>query len=117
MSDLFEGLKHAIAAGKVVAVVGTGVSLASTQGESRKLAGWAGLLRHGLEHCAEYGSAPISPATLDSYRNDLDSKSPSLDTPQPSCPCLSRAPTQVRPASGEVVAPRGWPEHVHGCPA
>ena len=53
MTGLKAKLAERIAAGKVLVVVGTGVSLASTNGE--RLASWKGLITNGIEHCAELG--------------------------------------------------------------
>lgn len=53
MTGLKAKLAERIAAGKVLVVVGTGVSLASTNGE--RLASWKGLINNGIEHCAELG--------------------------------------------------------------
>jgi hypothetical protein len=46
-------LAERIAAGKVLVVVGTGVSLASTGGD--KLASWKGLIANAVERCVDLG--------------------------------------------------------------
>lgn len=64
---LIAELKQAIAAGSVVVVAGTGVSVASVHGTpNAHLAGWAGLLLDGLDQCKALGlgSAGIIDATI-----------------------------------------------------
>jgi len=53
-------LKEAVASGRVVTIVGTGVSVAATAGqqiEGFSVATWPGLLNHGAKHCRDLGLA------------------------------------------------------------
>jgi hypothetical protein len=47
-----EDLRELIAKKQIVAVVGTGVSVATTKGAS--IASWQGLLERGIEHCEQF---------------------------------------------------------------
>ncbi len=42
-------LREAIASGNIITIAGAGVSVAATKGSP--LAGWVGLLKHGIDHC------------------------------------------------------------------
>ena len=64
---LTEKLKNDIAAGRVVMVAGTGVSVAACNNqevEGCKVATWSGLLQHGVKHCREIGVADECDADL-----------------------------------------------------
>ena len=53
-------LKGDLASGRVVTIVGTGVSVAACgnqEVESCKVATWPGLLQHGVQHCQDIGAA------------------------------------------------------------
>ncbi|OAN49343.1 tetratricopeptide repeat protein [Magnetospirillum moscoviense] len=52
MDQAFRELKAKVQDRKAILVVGTGISVASVAAEQRGLAGWPGLLRHGVEHAA-----------------------------------------------------------------
>uniref|UniRef100_UPI0006D1D832 SIR2 family protein n=1 Tax=Desulfosarcina cetonica TaxID=90730 RepID=UPI0006D1D832 len=57
---LIEKLKSDIAAGRVVTITGTGVSVAACgnqEFEGYPVATWGGLLRHGVNHCRDIGVA------------------------------------------------------------
>jgi hypothetical protein len=63
-------LKKSAADGKLVAVIGTGVSLALTNGKNRALS-WKGLIDNGFEYGATKGK--ITDAQKHFWRNQLDS--------------------------------------------
>jgi hypothetical protein len=51
-------LGHAVASGRLVTVVGSGVSIAASRNllvEGCAVAGWQGLLQHGVKHCLQAG--------------------------------------------------------------
>jgi tetratricopeptide (TPR) repeat protein len=64
-------LRQEIAKGHVLVVVGTGVSLAATDGES--VASWQGLLKDGVERCQALQG--LSDSVADALRADIDSGS------------------------------------------
>jgi tetratricopeptide (TPR) repeat protein len=66
-----DDLRNEIANGHVLVVVGTGVSLAATDGES--VASWRGLLKNGVERCQTLRS--LSDPEADALRADIDSGS------------------------------------------
>lgn len=55
MADEIQKLKTDIALNQVVMVIGTRVSLYTTNGE-QEVAYWKGLLKHGLHQCHQLGS-------------------------------------------------------------
>ena len=64
---LIDRLKEDIAAGRVVTITGTGVSVASCENqevEAFKVATWTGLLHHGVKHCRDIGVADAKVAKL-----------------------------------------------------
>jgi len=71
MSDsLFNDLIEQITKGQVVAVVGAGVSLATTGGA--EAAGWTGLLRLGIQRCADAAQPRPASGWADRQRSALD---------------------------------------------
>ena len=55
---MIEKLKEDLANGRVVTIVGTGVSIAACgnqEVEGFKVATWTGLLEHGVKHCQDIG--------------------------------------------------------------
>src|SRR5262245_5909282 len=57
---LIEKLKADVAQGKLVIIVGTGVSVSACgnqEVEGCKVATWTGLLEHGIKHCRDIGVA------------------------------------------------------------
>jgi hypothetical protein len=57
---LIQKLKDDIAQGRVVTIVGTGVSVmacGNQEVEGCKVATWIGLLEHGVKHCKDIGKA------------------------------------------------------------
>jgi hypothetical protein len=57
---LIQKLKEDIAQGRVVTIVGTGVSVmacGNQEVEGCKVATWIGLLEHGVKHCKDIGKA------------------------------------------------------------
>jgi hypothetical protein len=67
---LFDDLIERIATGQVVAVVGAGVSLAATGGA--EAAGWGGLLRLGIDRCADVAQPRLASGWADRQRSALD---------------------------------------------
>lgn len=67
---LFNELIERIAKGQVVAVVGAGVSLAATGGA--EAAGWGGLLRLGIDRCADVAQPRPASGWADRQRSALD---------------------------------------------
>jgi hypothetical protein len=64
---LIQKLKHDIAQGRVVTIVGTGVSVkacGNQEVEGCKVATWTGLLEHGVKHCKDIGKADEADAKL-----------------------------------------------------
>ncbi|HKH45506.1 MAG TPA: SIR2 family protein [Thermoanaerobaculia bacterium] len=68
--DLLDELRHEISQGRMLVVVGAGVSMAAT-GEDR-LASWTGLLRHGADRCVEVGG-PLPEGWADRVQAEIDS--------------------------------------------
>lgn len=62
-------LEARLAKGRVIAVVGAGVSIATTR--NQPVASWKGLLEDGITHCAEF-VAGLSPRWAERQREDLD---------------------------------------------
>lgn len=58
MPLILDQLKTQILNGEVIALIGAGISIASTNGN--KLASWKGLLENGVEHCMEYCSPTLT---------------------------------------------------------
>jgi hypothetical protein len=54
-----------------VLVVGAGVSIAATNNAST--ASWKGLLRHGVQHCQDFGKPPLQSEMVDNFCTILDS--------------------------------------------
>jgi hypothetical protein len=67
---LFEELQKVIDDGKVIAIVGSGVSLASKGGNV--LASWAGLLKDGIARCQKFRRPMPAPGWDDRQRAALD---------------------------------------------
>jgi hypothetical protein len=67
---LFNELIERIAKGQVVAVIGAGVSLAATGGA--EAAGWGGLLRLGIDRCADVAQPRLASGWADRQRSALD---------------------------------------------
>jgi len=66
-STLIRKLKDEIAAGRMVTIAGTGVSVAACRNqeiEGFKVATWTGLLLHGVKHCQDIGIADDDDAEL-----------------------------------------------------
>ena len=63
-------IKRSAASGKLIAVIGTGVSLALTNGKNRALS-WKGLIENGFEYGAQKGM--ITETQMASWRHQLDS--------------------------------------------
>jgi tetratricopeptide (TPR) repeat protein len=59
MDGILEDLRMEIARGRAIAIIGAGVSIASTGGNA--LASWSGLLKHGVDYCLEFGHPPPRP--------------------------------------------------------
>lgn len=68
--DLLDELSQQIARGRMLAVVGAGVSIAATGGDC--LASWTGLLRHGAERCVEV-AGPLPEGWAEQVRAEIDS--------------------------------------------
>jgi tetratricopeptide (TPR) repeat protein len=67
--NLVDDLRQEIEKGRVLVVVGTGVSLAATGGAS--VASWQGLLKDGVERCQELRG--LSTSKADALRADIES--------------------------------------------
>lgn len=66
-TTLIRKLKDEIAAGRMVTIAGTGVSVAACRNqeiEGYKVATWTGLLLHGVKHCQDIGIADDEDAEL-----------------------------------------------------
>ena len=68
--DLLDELRHEISEGRMLAVVGAGVSIAATGGDD--LASWTGLLRDGAERSAQVADA-LPEGWLERVRAEIDS--------------------------------------------
>lgn len=67
---LLDELSQQITQGRMLAVVGAGVSIAATGGD--RLASWAGLLRHGAERCME-AAGPLPEGWAERVQAEIDS--------------------------------------------
>jgi hypothetical protein len=70
LSKLLDDLRNEVAKGRVLAIVGAGVSIGATKGET--VASWTGLLKSGLERCAEV-TQPLPIRWEGSVREKLES--------------------------------------------
>lgn len=68
--DLLQELRHEIEQGRMLVVVGAGVSIAATGDEH--LASWTGLLRNGAERCVEV-AGPLPDGWADRVLAEIDS--------------------------------------------
>ncbi len=68
--DLLRKLRHEIEQGRMLVVVGAGVSIAATGDE--RLASWTGLLRDGAERCVEV-AGPLPDGWADRVLAEIDS--------------------------------------------
>ncbi|HEU4881231.1 MAG TPA: tetratricopeptide repeat protein [Longimicrobium sp.] len=68
---LRDDLQRQVDAGKVVAIVGAGVSVGATKG--KPVASWQGLLRHGVDRCRELPTAGLTEAGAKLLHEQIDS--------------------------------------------
>ncbi|HJX30056.1 MAG TPA: SIR2 family protein [Thermoanaerobaculia bacterium] len=68
--DLLQELRHEIEQGRMLVVVGAGVSIAATEDE--RLASWTGLLRNGAERCVEV-AGPLPDGWANRVLAEIDS--------------------------------------------
>jgi tetratricopeptide (TPR) repeat protein len=70
-NTLRDDLQRQIDGGRVVAIVGAGVSVGATKG--KPVASWQGLLHHGIDRCRELSTAGLTEASADSFHAHIDS--------------------------------------------
>jgi uncharacterized protein (DUF433 family) len=71
-ATLIETLKNDIAAGRVVVIAGTGVSVATSGNpeiSGHRVATWTGLLGHGIDHGEDNGEIAADEAQLSQHNS------------------------------------------------